>query len=811
MKKKFTKRLLSWVMAAAMVISMLPISAMATGTDGDVAQIVGGGTYGTLDEAVADAADGATIELLADATTKGWQQSKNLTIKAAEGLTQKPKITFDTEGLALWGVALEFENIDVVMNGIGATPYGEWKWMAICASKDASLTLDNVNMTMDATGASGSPHAIYFCQNNVLNVLNGSNLTIKNYANDALEWDGGNGGYNVNITDSTFVSDHNRSGFTGTFYATITNSDVDVINSTGNGSNGSHFDITNSTVDFSNNGSHGLSAGNLSVKDSTITANDNGMCGVIFTRTGTFVNSDIIITGSKGVSYWNAGMRLYNNNNSSPTASVDKDTKLTITDNEVTGLFLDSGSQLTIEDGAQVLITRNRAEQANCTTEKDAAKKGGGVMVRSGASATIPASAEIYNNHAALAGDDVFVEDTGTISLMATGADWVLDDCNHYIDGWYDDAEGTRWDADDAASHVVKVDPTTFVGVTALKAAHGKDPVDKTSYPSLDKQVSDKNEGWNNDDVDAAAGQDVNFKLTSNVPDDLLNYIIPDVDEPEIVTPAAANALVPVKQRGEYHLTFHDKMNEMLVDATEPVVTLDRVGDESDVTLSLEENEYTYIADPDDGCDFHIVIDLVALYNAGIIKEADIEAATPIVVTYNAKLSDDATAGTYENEAWTTVDENEWISDHDKVYVNTYKLSIFKYDQANPEKGLEGAKFELYQKDNEGNVVEGSVVELTSDANGNIMVDGMDAGTYYLKETKAPEGYVCSDKELEIVIAEDAANVLNFAISVNFANSQIPHTGGMGTTLFSIVGGALIATAGVIFVISRKKRARSAA
>ena len=48
-------------------------------------------------------------------------------------------------------------------------------------------------------------------------------------------------------------------------------------------------------------------------------------------------------------------------------------------------------------------------------------------------------------------------------------------------------------------------------------------------------------------------------------------------------------------------------------------------------------------------------------------------------------------------------------------------------------------------------------------------------------------------------------------VNVNFANSQIPHTGGMGTTMFSIVGGALIATAGVIFVISRKKRARSAA
>lgn len=60
---------------------------------------------------------------------------------------------------------------------------------------------------------------------------------IRNYPQDALEWDGGDGGYNVNITDSKFISDKNRSGFTGTFYATIKHSDVQVINSRGNGSN----------------------------------------------------------------------------------------------------------------------------------------------------------------------------------------------------------------------------------------------------------------------------------------------------------------------------------------------------------------------------------------------------------------------------------------------------------------------------------------------------------------------------------------------------------------------------------------------
>ena len=132
--------------------------------------------------------------------------------------------------------------------------------MTICASKDASLTLDNADMIMDdkndETLHNKTPgqHAIYFCSNNKLNIVNGSTLTIKNYTQDALEWDGGDGGYNVNITNSTFISDHNRSGFTGTFTARIDNSKVDVINSTGNGSNGSHFEIVNgSVVNFSDN------------------------------------------------------------------------------------------------------------------------------------------------------------------------------------------------------------------------------------------------------------------------------------------------------------------------------------------------------------------------------------------------------------------------------------------------------------------------------------------------------------------------------------------------------------------------------
>ena len=466
------------------------LSDAATADEPPAVAKIGETEYATLDEAVAAAADGAVIELLADCETAGLNLSKNLTIKGNH------TVTFTEHGIALWGKSLTFDGCTVVMNGIGSTPYTEWNWVTICASKNASLTLNNATMTMDGQGL--NKHAVYFCSNNKLNLYN-SSLTISNYGQDALEWDDKDSKYDVNIVNSTFTSDHNRSGITGTFNVTIDSSTVKVVNSTGNGSNGSHFIIKNgSKVDFSGNGSHGLSTGLLSVENSTITANNNGMCGVIFTGAGTFVNSDITITGTKGTSYWNAGMRLSTAN---ATASIDGNTRLTITDNYVTGLFLDSSSQLSIAEGAQVLITRNRAEQANCSTAKDFALCGGGIAVRSGASAVLSSTTQIYNNHAALAGDDIYVEEGGSISFGAVGSGWTLDDCSHAIDGWYDDSanvtEGdsttyNRWNAHDSAKkHIVLSAPGSYTRVTALKAAHGTmPPAEPLPWPDSPENIS---------------------------------------------------------------------------------------------------------------------------------------------------------------------------------------------------------------------------------------------------------------------------------------------------------------------------------
>lgn len=433
-----------------------------------------GQDYDSFDAALAAASstDGATIELLADAQTKGLNLSRDLTIDGAGH-----SLTFTDKGVALWGHALVLKNVNASMSGVGSTPYtAEWNWMSVCASRDASLTLDAASLSMD--GAGQNVHAIYFCSNNKLNLRNGSNLTIKNYGQDALEWDGGDGGYNVNIEGgSTYTSDHNRSGFTGTFTASVDASTVNVTNSTGNGSNGSHFDIKNgSVVDFSDNGDHGLSAGNLSIANSKVTANNNGRNGIIFTGKGQFTNADVQVTGTLGKSYWNAGIRLMKKNAS---LDVDAASKVSITGNYVTGLFLDAGAHATFAEGAALTITGNDASQANCSTKMDLAQMGGGVVVRSGANLTLPNSAVIDNNNAALAGDDVYVEAGGSILLGATHNEDALNGfggCGHAIDGWYDDAADARWSAHGDTKHVKAVEAGSFQGQNspiALKAAHG--------------------------------------------------------------------------------------------------------------------------------------------------------------------------------------------------------------------------------------------------------------------------------------------------------------------------------------------------
>ena len=797
MKKTMVKRLMSWVLAAAMVVTMLPVSVLGAEPGGNVAKI-GETEYATLDEAIKAAADGATIELLGNAELSSTTFPANKSL-AINGGTEKYTVNANQAYLNIAGT-VTFENCTVDFHGI---PKGHWMYLYM--AQNGSLTFRNSTVNIDGSDASTNTTAMYFPEPNQAPanfVVDNSTVTIKNCEGNGISWGGQTAPANNSITinKSNFVIDNcarsnsgGGGGFIGTFDINITDSTVKVINNRSYGSNGSNFNIKNSDVTFANNGSHGLSAGNLYISNSNVTANHNAYIGIAVNGEMKISESSVVtVTENAYGSLGYAAMRLYNDY----PFTIDGTSKLYIKDNSNTGLYVRQG-QLTVADGAYLEITGNQV------TNNQLDGYGGGIYVGYGdnydPTVVLPADAKIYNNYATNGGDDIYVsqgKNGPSLTFGKVGTDWVLDDCDHLIDGWYLDGEGARWqvcglaegEEPYAVEYVLENETATVTGLTALKAAHGYDPVDKASYPSLDKKVGDDDEAMNDEDVDAAAGQEVSFQLTSNVPTDLLNYLNPkDVTPPSIdgEEPGTAEK-VEIAGRGEYTLTFHDKLNAMLTNSENYVVKI------GDTELTAEQYE---VLTPADGCSFEISLDLAALYKDGVIADDDIEKATPITVTYDATLSAEAVAGEYENEAWVTAPE--WTTEKDIVYVNTYAIDIFKYDQAN-NTGLAGAEFEL--KNSEGVVIS----TVTSGQDGYAVIDGLDAGTYYLTEIKAPEGYVKSDTPLTIIIPKDADG--ENVVSVNFANSQIPHTGGTGTLMFTIGGAAIIATAVVLRLVSREKR-----
>ena len=419
--------------------------------------------YKSFDEAVSKANKGDTIKVIKDTETDGMELRKDLTIQGVTKTTTKtkddgtveetivkPKLTFKKQGIALWGTDLTFKDMQVEMEGVGSTPYAaEWNWMTISASKDATLTLDNTDMTMDGTGTAGNTHAIYFGSNNKLNVQNGSNLTIQNYKHNALEWDGGDGGYNCNITGgSTFTSDNNRSGFVGTFYVTVDDSDVKVINSRGNGSNGSYFTIKNgSDVLFDNNGTWGISAYRIDMSnDSTLTATNNGYSGV-WTRVLNVDKTctlDVESNGQKATTAptepkYTKNPGIFFQGNGEFKSTIEEGANVTIKDNAGSGIYTaQEVCDLTI---GSATITNNGSGTGNksgigaengggiynigtlnlgkgVTITGNTAKNGGGVYTKGKDGKVTINNSTITENKATGNGGGICAEDNSTVTVV---------------------------------------------------------------------------------------------------------------------------------------------------------------------------------------------------------------------------------------------------------------------------------------------------------------------------------------------------------------------------------------------------------
>lgn len=213
-----------------------------------------------------------------------------------------------------------------------------------------------------------------------------------------------------------------------------------------------------------------------------------------------------------------------------------------------------------------------------------------------------------------------------------------------------------------------------------------------------------------------------------------------------------------------------------------------------------------------------------------------------ITVTYTAHLNEKAYVniaggGTdNKNRVYLEYSNNPRIStslDHtpeSEVCVYTYQLNNTKYhDDDTPGHELAGAGFRLYSgkdctKEQEiklkKNITDGTYSpyfgtdagdEMFSDEHGQFNVKGLDAGTYYLRETKTPDDYnACADKEIVISATHDVNHVsLSGNLSTTIINKKaggitLPSTGGIGTTLFYVVGGGLMVAA-IVLLVTKKR------
>lgn len=218
-----------------------------------------------------------------------------------------------------------------------------------------------------------------------------------------------------------------------------------------------------------------------------------------------------------------------------------------------------------------------------------------------------------------------------------------------------------------------------------------------------------------------------------------------------------------------------------------------------------------------------------------LAKEA-FYTASSVVVTYNATLNAAAVVGnpgnpnkvdlTYKNYGASNYTDKPGNT----VYVFTVALDVLKTDAFDATKVLSGAKFYLY---NNVTAAKNATVDSTDylavattgadgkanfvDKDGNVYKVNDDA-SYYLKEVVAPANYVLSTKVYEIPVDKAKYTQVGDAISVNIGvngvvgttitNTTIapPHTGGIGTTIFTVSGLALIACAAVLLVVIKKKK-----
>ena len=371
------------------------------------------------------------------------------------------------------------------------------------------------------------------------------------------------------------------------------------------------------------------------------------------------------------------------------------------------------------------------------------------------------------------------------------------------------------------------VNPTEAYTDFILEVVKDVQITPKGQKPTLDKQIKHNESGQWGVVGDNQIGDTVEFRTITTVPN-TTGYT-------------------------EYDYTIYDEMSTGLTS---------NVTGASGITIKINEEEeldssyYTVTVDSANANKFSVKVDILKA-----ITDGKIEAGNSLYTYYTGVLNKDAKVydeGKQQNTAYLQYSNNP----HDNtsksetpkvtVYDWTFKMNVQKVDGANADKELAGAKFVLSKNgavglgaiDENGTPAEtGNLIKLVYDSTdstyrvatandatttyvmtaGNITIKGLDdAEDYYLYETKAPAGYnrltepvkfrinatytsadSCPDVLTKVGDAAEAATGLKVRVENN-AGTTLPSTGGMGTTVFYVVGGGLMAVA-VVLLVTKKR------
>ena len=404
----------------------------------------------------------------------------------------------------------------------------------------------------------------------------------------------------------------------------------------------------------------------------------------------------------------------------------------------------------------------------------------------------------------------VATDHTGGINIPKSGYYLIVDTSTFSDDDFYHAYN---------SFFLLNVPQTPYVVLVNHKVV--KPTVEKEVYDNDDGSSSGDNNDWGSS-ADHAINEEFQFRLIATLPESENNGRAYDYYD-------------------KYSVIFHDTLSDG--------ITYDK--DDNLDSVVIESNGKTYNI-PKDSLKYTIDTTDLESQNSFVVNIPDVKACAKdagfdlndgatITVTYTAHLNEKAAVNTEGgstsniNKVYLTYSNNPkdessvGQTPESKVCVYTYQLNNTKLAEKEDGTPLPGAGFRLYSNEachdedeiklkmnDDGTYsrdfsTEGKGVEMISGQDGQFNVKGLDAGTYYLRETKTPDDYsACADKEIVISATHDVNHVsLSGNLSTTIINKKaggitLPSTGGIGTTLFYVVGGGLMVAA-IVLLVTKKR------